>query len=37
MVTERLKNNQVYLLTKYIKKSVLLGVAVRLSYRMHGA
>jgi len=32
MVTESLKNNLKYFLTKYIK-SVLWGVAVRLSYK----
>jgi hypothetical protein len=31
MVRESKKNNEIYLLTKYIK-SVLWGVAVRLSY-----
>jgi len=31
MVRESLKNNEIYLLTKYIKR-VLWGEAVRLSY-----
>ena len=32
MMRESLKKDEIYLLTKYIKKKVLWGGAVRLSY-----